>query len=212
MERYLLIFLMLLCILPACSQQADSRRQSKKTVGGPCEGCEAVHEYGSKKLTWTDTLPDFGDPGPKLEISGTIYQRDGKTPAKDVILYIYHTDQEGIYATKGNETGWGRRHGYIRGWVKTGDDGRYKFYTLRPASYPNSNNPQHIHPIIKEPDKNEYWIDEFLFTDDPLLGEREKSHLQKRGGPGVLNLTKGKDGILIGKRDIILGMNIPNYD
>jgi protocatechuate 3,4-dioxygenase, beta subunit len=66
-------------------------------VGGGCEGCEAVFEYGSKKLTRVDTLPDFKGPGPKLEISGTIYQTDGKTPAKDVILYIYHTDQKGVY-------------------------------------------------------------------------------------------------------------------
>jgi len=180
-------------------------------VGGGCEGCEAVFEYGSKKLTSIDTLPAFKESGAKLEISGTIFQVDGKTPARNVILYIYHTDQKGIYPQKGNETGWAKRHGYLRGWIKTNDDGKYKFYTLRPASYPNSRAPQHIHPVIKEPNRNEYYIDEYLFTDDPFLDEKEKANQQKRGGSGIITLTKKQDGTWVGKRDIILGLNIPNY-
>jgi len=180
-------------------------------VGGSCEGCEAIFEYGSKKLTSIDTLPDFNDSGPKLEISGIIYQNDGKTPAKDVILYIYHTDQKGVYPQKGNETGWAKRHGYLRGWIKTNADGKYKFYTLRPASYPDTRAPQHIHPVIKEPNKNEYYIDEYLFTDDPFLNAKEQAQQQKRGGSGIVTLSKKKDGTWVGKRDIILGLNIPNY-
>ena len=180
-------------------------------VGGSCEGCEAVFEYGSKKLTNIDTLPDFKETGPKLEISGTIYQVDGKTPAKNVILYIYHTDQKGVYPQRGNETGWAKRHGYLRGWIKTNADGKYKFYTLRLASYPNSRAPQHIHPVIKEPNKNEYYIDEFLFADDPFLDENEKANQQNRGGSGIIALTKKQDGTWVGKRDIVLGVNIPNY-
>jgi protocatechuate 3,4-dioxygenase, beta subunit len=184
---------------------------SAQRVGGGCEGCEALFEYGLKKLSWIDTLPDFNEPEPKLEISGTIYQTDGKTPAKDVILYLYHTDQKGIYPQRGNETGWGKRHGYIRGWIKTNEDGQYKFYTLRPASYPISRAPQHIHPTIKEPGKNEYYIDEYLFADDPFVDENVRASQQKRGGSGIITLSKKQSGTWAGKRDIILGMNIPNY-
>jgi len=182
--------------------------QSTSRIGGSCEGCEAALEYGKQKLNAIDTLPDFNDPGPKLVISGTIYQRDGKTPAKDVILYVYHTDQKGIYAKKGGDNG---RHGYIRGWVKTGADGKYTFYTLRPASYPNSKIPQHIHPIIKEPGKNEYWVDEYLFSDDPFLTANEKSHLENRGGNGILELKKDAKGVWSARRDIVLGLNVPDY-
>ncbi len=63
---------------------------------------------------------------------------DGKTPAAGIVMYVYHTDQKGIYPKKGGETGWAGRHGYIRGWIKTNAQGQYKFYTLVPASYPNS--------------------------------------------------------------------------
>ncbi len=74
-------------------------------VGGPCEGCEAVFEYGDRKLTPTDTLPGFEENKPKLKITGTIYKKDEKTPAENVILYIYHTNREGEYATRGDEKG-----------------------------------------------------------------------------------------------------------
>jgi protocatechuate 3,4-dioxygenase, beta subunit len=200
MKNQIIIILFLLSI------GANAQR-----VGGSCEGCEAVFEYGSKKLTSVDTLPDFKEPGPKLEISGTIYLADGKTAARNVILYIYHTDQKGVYPQKGNETGWAKRHGYLRGWIKTNADGKYRFYTLRPASYPNSRAPQHIHPVIKEPNRNEYYIDEYLFTNDPFLDEKEKANQQKRGGSGIITLRKKQDGTWVGKRDIFLGLNIPNY-
>jgi protocatechuate 3,4-dioxygenase, beta subunit len=194
-------------------QPANNQKDEKEIkVGGRCEGCEAVYEshIPFKELNETDTLPGFNDPGAKIEISGIIYKADGKTPAADVILYIYHTDQKGIYATRGNEQGWAKRHGYIRGWIKTNAQGQYKFYTLVPASYPNSTNPKHIHPVIKEPGKSEYWIDEFVFDDDPLLPEKERTRSRPVGGAGVLK-TYMKDGMLRATRNIFLGLNVTDY-
>jgi len=123
---------------------------------------------------------------------------------------VYHTNQQGIYPTKGNETGWGKRHGYIRGWMKTNEKGEYRFYTSRPASYPNSNNPQHIHITIKEPELNEYWIDDYHFADDAFITADIKNTEGKRGGPGLLHLQT-QNGIAKAKRNIILGLNIPGY-
>jgi protocatechuate 3,4-dioxygenase beta subunit len=205
MYTLVLSFLLMTVIgVDAYSQDRD--------VGGQCEGCEAVFEYGAKKLTWVDTLPDFREPGPKLEISGTIFQRDGKTPAKDVILYIYHTDQKGEYSRKGNESGWGLRHGYIRGWIKTGADGKYKFYTLKPAAYPGGGNPSHIHATIKEPGLKEYWIGEYLFEDDPILTAKDRqSDKRNRCGPGIVTTHRAKTGMLTARRDLVLGLNVPGY-
>lgn len=210
----LVAFIVLTCWIHGCTQPHsanDQEASTSKTVGGRCEDCKAVFEYGSKKLSWTDTLPDYQEDGPKMEISGTIYQRDGKTPAPDVILYVYHTNQRGHYPTKGDETGWAKRHGYIRGWIKTDASGKYKFYTLKPAAYPGRKDPAHIHATVKEPTVNEYWIDEYLFEDDPKLTKEERAAQKKRGGSGVLKLTKDPNGILVAQRDIILGLNIPDY-
>ncbi|HYC86864.1 MAG TPA: intradiol ring-cleavage dioxygenase [Chryseosolibacter sp.] len=198
------------CAVTQCQPKDQSRQD--KPAGGACEGCAAVYEYGEKSLNAIDTLPDFTEAGQRIQISGTIYQKDGKTPAADVILYIYHTDQQGEYATRGDERGWGKRHGSIRGWVKTGKDGKYTFYTLVPGAYPGGGNPRHIHPIVKEPGYEAYWIDEYLFDDDPILTARERASQQKRGGNGIVKTTQGANGMLLATRDIILGLNLEGYD
>ncbi len=223
MKSLYILSIVLVISFYSCSQNNSRSQLSNKPptneikVGGRCEGCEAVYEspVSFGLLNEVDTLPDFNEPGPKIEISGTIYHRDGKTPAKNVILYIYHTDQKGLYSKKGNnpslhQDGWVKQHGYIRGWMKTDASGFYKFYTLIPASYPNSNNPKHIHPTIKEPDKSEYWIDEFVFADDLLLPEEEKTRTRPVGGNGVL-YTEMKNGILKAARNIVLGLNVADY-
>jgi protocatechuate 3,4-dioxygenase beta subunit len=207
--------------LCSCSQnKTQTKTQNvpatgETKVGGSCEGCEAVYDspVPFDQLNEVDTLPGFGEPGPKIEISGKVYKRDGKTPARDVVLYVYHTDQQGLYPKVG--PGYVRKssvpqHGAIRGWIKTDETGAYKFYTLVPASYPNSNNPKHIHPVIKEPGKSAYWIDEFVFDDDPLLPAEERSGTHPVGGSGVLKPVK-KEGMLRATRDIILGLNVKDY-
>ena len=195
----------------SASQKQDKGMASGIKVGGQCEGCEAVYEspVPFKKLTAVATLPDFNEEGPKMEISGTISKADG-TPAPDVVLYVYHTDQSGEYTAKENAKGWGKRHGYIRGWVKTNEKGEYKFYTLRPAPYPGGKIQAHIHPVIKEPGLNEYYIDEFVFDDDPMVNSNYRNKMELRGGSGIMKLQK-VNGMLVGHRDIILGLNIPNY-
>ncbi|MBA3986400.1 MAG: intradiol ring-cleavage dioxygenase [Flavobacteriales bacterium] len=188
--------------------------QTKRTtiaVGGPCEGCEAIFEYGNKILTSVDTLPEFQNNESKLKITGIVFKKDGKTPAENVIIYIYHTNRQGVYKRKGEEKGWARRHGFIRGWVKTEKGGQYIFYTFKPASYPDGSEPGHIHVTVKEPDRNEYWLDDYLFDDDPLLTQDRRKKLRNRGGSGIVQPTK-ENGILTIKRDIILGKNIPEYE
>lgn len=198
----------LLLVLWICT---SCNAQTSKMVGGPCEGCEAIFEYGNKKLTAVDTLPEYQSNNPKLKITGTVFKKDGKTPAENVILYIYHTNRQGIYEKKGNETGWAKRHGYIRGWVKTGKDGLYTFHTFRPASYPDGTEPEHIHLTVKEPDKNEYYLDDYLFDDDPALTQSQRNKLNNRGGSGMMKPIE-KNGILTIERNIILGKNIPDYE
>lgn len=143
-------------------------------------------------------------------VSGTVYKADGKTPAPDVVLYVYHTDQTGQYRTAGQTEGWAGRHGSIRGWMKTNAKGRYAFYTVRPAPYSKTGPPAHIHVFVKEPGKGEYCIDDFLFDDDPFLTAAERSRLQARGGSGILKPVN-KSGTLYGQRNIYLGRNVPDY-
>ncbi|MDB5232888.1 MAG: protocatechuate 3,4-dioxygenase, beta subunit [Chitinophagaceae bacterium] len=193
-------------ILPSCSQITRTK------VGGPCEGCEAIYESATpfNKLSNLLWMPDWNEAGPRIAVSGIVYKSDGKTPAADVVLYIYHTDQTGHYTAKGNEKGWGKRHGYIRGWLRTNEKGEYKFFTLKPAPYPGGKNPAHIHITVKEPGLNEYYIDEFLFSDDAILSNDEKKKLEQRGGNGIISLQKA-GAMFKGERNIYLGKKIPGY-
>jgi protocatechuate 3,4-dioxygenase, beta subunit len=213
----LLTSLFAFVITISCCQNNSPANQPKQQksdleVGGTCEDCEAIYEspVPFDQLNETDTLPDFTEPGPKIEISGIVFKADGITPAPGIILYVYHTDQKGLYTKIGNEKSVGNKHGYIRAWLKTNEKGEYRFYTLIPAAYPNSNIPKHIHPVIKEQGKTEYWIDDFVFADDPLLSEKEKNKAQPRGGNGVL-YTEMKDGLLRTNRNIQLGLHVDGY-
>lgn len=211
MKFYLFLSIFSTVALCGCAQNTNQKNIQQK-VGAPCEGCEAIYEQAPdfNKLNSVDTLPDFKEAGPKLIVSGIIYKADGKTPAPNVVLYVYHTDQTGHYSSKEGQTGWAKRHGYIRGWIKTNTKGEYKFYTLLPGHYPGTNIPAHIHPIIKEPDKNEYWIDEYLFDDDKFLTPDERKKNKNLGGDGIMKLRK-ENGVLYGERNIYLGKNVPNY-
>ena len=212
MMNYKIIgFLFLGLILSTCKGQ--SIKNDGKLIGGPCADCEALLDYKLIDLVLksVDSLPGYSETNPKLKISGKVYKSDGKTPAENVILYIYHTNRDSIYEPSKNPIGWERRHGKNRGWLKTNSKGEYTFYTFRPAPYPLARESEHIHMYVQEPDKIPYYIDNYMFLDDPTLQQEDFNSLKKRGGSGLINLTE-ENGILIGHRDIILGLNIPHYD
>lgn len=207
-KAFQVIVVIFFLVLSACNSQTN--KKLNLVVGGGCEGCEAIYEYGNIKLNTIDTLPGFQETEPKLKITGTVFEKDRRTPAENVILYIYHTNRKGIYETKGNEKGWAKRHGFIRGWVKTDATGKFTFYTFRPATYPDRSEPEHIHLTVKQPDKNEYYLDSYVFDDDPLLTTEQRNKLPNRGSSGIVKPILNAD-ILTIHRDIILGLNIPGY-
>jgi protocatechuate 3,4-dioxygenase beta subunit len=227
MKRFYLIGILLsLCnIFTSCQGQKAKSEETKEQiaenpsqqVGGPFENDDATYLGMPAVLNAIDTSAGWTQDGPKLLVTGTVYWPDGKTPAAGVMIYYYHTNTEGRYVHNPDEKRSmppnvrGQSHGYIRGWVKTGDDGRYSIYTVRPGSYPGYEEPAHIHVTIKEPNEiKEYFIDEILFDDDPFLTTSHRSNLSNRGGSGIIKLTQ-RDRLYVGERDIILGSNIPGY-
>jgi protocatechuate 3,4-dioxygenase beta subunit len=211
MNRFVLLLLVAAFVLGAapigCTEEAP---RLAKPVGGGCDGCELMFEGMPKSPGWRTSIAGAGEAGEPLEMRGVIYQSDGKTPAPDVILYVYHTDAKGYYSPAPGQTQ-GRRHGHLRGWMKTDREGRYELRTIRPAPYPGHNIPAHIHPVVKEPRKNEYYLDEYVFDDDPLLTPEKRRAMENRGGSGIVAVSRNKDGVWVGRRDIVLGRNIPDY-
>jgi len=205
------IFLLLLFI--ACDGQTNKIiKRSNKIVGGGCDGCELMYIGMPAKISSVETSPGWNEPGQKLIVTGTVFQLDGKTPAPDVVIYYWQTDYTGHYTPTDDMDERTKRHGHIRGWVKTDAEGKYTIKTIRPAPYPDDVLPAHIHLSIKEPDvENEYYTDEINFDDDQLLIPYKKKHpFENRGGSGVVRILL-KDDVQIAEHDIVLGLNIPDY-
>ncbi|WP_276498891.1 intradiol ring-cleavage dioxygenase [Pontibacter litorisediminis] len=185
--------------------------QATSQVGGYCDTCELMYVGMPENIDATDTSASWNAAGQKLRVSGTIYKHDGKTPAPNVILYYWQTNSEGIYADSKGLDPKVRPHGYIRGWVKTDAQGHYSLYTTRPGHYPGRSGPAHIHLLVKEPRlPSEYYIDDILFEDDPLLTKAHRNKLENRGGSGIVQ-TRQENDLQVAIRDIVLGQNIPGY-
>ena len=152
----------------------------------------------------------------RISLSGVVYESDGRSPARNVMMYFYHTDATGHYSKRGDED---RRsfawwHGTHRGWLKTNDRGEYHLDTIKPAPYPDGSEPAHVHTIIKAPtQKHCYYIADFVFQDDPLLSARYWENtarwwrslgLAQTANYGGVKLFKNRSGQWEGRRDITL--------
>lgn len=193
------------------TKQEPKELKQTKQVGGGCEGCELMFVGMPKNISNENTSIGWREGKQKLIITGKVFQLDGKTPASEIIIYYWHTDDNGLYSPNNQTPELAKEHGKLRGWVKSDKSGNYTINTSRPAAYPNDNIPQHVHLSIKEPDIiNEYYAD-LYFDDDPFyLKHKKKYGKLDRAGTELLRIVLD-DNIQIAEHNIILGLNIPDY-
>ena len=169
------------------------------TFGASLLACNRQAAANQDPDQWKVKIVSEQESGEPLIVSGTIYSPDGKKPLPGITLYVYQTDTTGRYSTSGGDNRGTRIHGVMR----TNAEGRYEFRTIRPGSYPNSRNPAHIHAYLSGPDYPEYWIDEYLFANDPFIKDEDKQKATSQGSfSHILSVTRGSDGILRAVRDI----------
>ena len=212
------LFIILFNFLTSCngqtkseSNQTEIKAEENKLVGGGCDGCELMYVGMPKVISSEHTSNGWDEGKQKLILTGKVFQLDGRTPASDVVIYYWHTDDSGLYSSNDQTPKQAKEHGKLRGWVKSDKSGNYTIKTSRPDAYPNDNIPQHIHLSIKEPDIiNEYYAD-LYFDDDPLyLKHKKKYGKLDRAGTEILRIVL--DGnIQIAEHNIVLGLNIPDY-
>ncbi|MFK7972244.1 MAG: hypothetical protein AB8F95_17880 [Bacteroidia bacterium] len=108
-------------------------------------------------LTW-DELP-----GNRIELSGTVYGQDCKSPVKGAKVEIWHCDTQGRYD---NETD---RFDH-RAMALTDEDGQYAFKTILPGKYLNGAlyRPAHIHFRVTAPGQREL-VSQLYFKGDPHI-------------------------------------------
>jgi len=127
--------------------------------------------FQQKSYSWKVIIADEKKPREKLIVTGTIYNLDRKTPAEGVTVYVYHTDAKGIYG-KGEEL--------LDGTMITDKDGKYKYHTIKPGSYPDSKNPAHVHYKVSGKNIHEQWF-ELKFEGDPFISKEESKKETSKG-------------------------------
>jgi protocatechuate 3,4-dioxygenase beta subunit len=142
------------------------------------------------------TLVPPNEPGTKLLVHGAVKDSAGK-PIGGALVYAYHTNAKGWYSDKaahisGNSGD--TKHARLFGYVKTDAEGGFELRTIRPAGYPETDLPAHIHVHVEASGSPPRGIvTEIRFDDDPrlMLAWRERS---KRDGDVVCKVTKEADG------------------
>jgi protocatechuate 3,4-dioxygenase, beta subunit len=184
--------------LPALSLSAVGCGRSPRTLAS-----STPTEKESAELSWKTLIPPAGEPGTPLVVSGRIFAPDGKTPAGGITLHVYHTDARGLYSDKDGKGG--PPDPRLKGSMKTDRDGRYEFRTIRPASYPGTANPQHIHAKVFGAGYAERWIPEYWFDDDPLItAELRARHAGLGTFSPIMSAKRGDGGLFACVRDIRL--------
>ncbi|MGJ8549659.1 hypothetical protein [Winogradskyella wichelsiae] len=197
--KKLLIPICILCFATVVNSLTAQTSKSNSDLNS-----SPIYDRAEKQLTNTDTIPDYRSKKNKLKLTGIIYQSDGVTPAKDVILFIEQPDEDGTFDLRKNGD---ERYVFHRSWVKTDVDGHYTFYTFVPGGDRRYNQLQQIFPLIKPPTMNEYAVETFLFDEDPLLTKRCRKQMAKKGDTSrILKLTTTAS-VLMAERNIVLKRN-----
>jgi protocatechuate 3,4-dioxygenase, beta subunit len=141
------------------------------------------------------------EPGAPLQVTGTVYAADGRTPLPDMRLFLYHTDREGMYARPRNDA----RQATHRFTIVTDDAGRYTLRTIVPGHYPDRAGPAHIHLHLAGPGVDDHWLESFLFAGDPKLRDRDRETARGQGRfAHILVARREAGGTWHGARDLRL--------
>jgi protocatechuate 3,4-dioxygenase beta subunit len=160
--------------------------------------CGSLHPPGD--IASSGRIASAGEPGQPIEVSGTVFKPDRVTPAADIVIFAYHTDNAGHYNTPNSPF-----NPRIYGWVRTDQDGRYRLRTIKPGPYPDLSTPAHIHVSLFGPGYPEYWVDDYWFEGDPRIDREQMALLTGRGGGGeIMRMTPGAGGVMQGSRNFVL--------
>jgi len=137
------------------------------------------HFEGTTSTT-TDILGPFYRPGAPIrinvvppgtkcefiELTGTIFKDDGKTPYKNCLIEMWQCSPEGLYDNTSDDYN-------FRGAQKTSADGKYHFKTSIPVSYPIDSEkkvyrPAHIHMRVSG-DQDQDLVTQIYFSGDPYI-------------------------------------------
>lgn len=147
------------------------------------------------------TIVSKDEPGERLIVSGRVFGPDGKSPLAGVSIYVYQTDAKGLYTPETNDN----RNPRLRGYLRTDEQGRYEFSTIKPAAYPGqSPPPAHIHYVVNAQNHSQK-VFEIVFEGDPLISRRIRENAARQGSPfSIRPLSRDQQKVWRCTQDIIM--------
>ncbi len=157
------------------------------------------------------TIALSGEPGQPLSISGTVSDCAG--PLRGALIEVWQANSEGCYSIN-EDCGVlpGQPDKFrLRGRLRTDEEGRYGFDTIKPKFYrvgPQSTRPSHIHYKVtlpgNRPEEGTELITQVYFQGDPFL-EADRWSSSPAAQPRIIPLRADvASGALQGIFDIVL--------
>jgi protocatechuate 3,4-dioxygenase beta subunit len=112
--------------------------------------------------------------GEKMILTGRVTDEDGK-PVRDSLLELWQCNSSGRYAHPVDQHDAPLDPNFLgQGKVLTGDNGEYRFVTVKPGAYPWKNHPwawrpAHIHLSLFGNAYSQRLVTQLFFPGDPLL-------------------------------------------
>ncbi|MFI5461577.1 MAG: hypothetical protein ACHRXM_39835 [Isosphaerales bacterium] len=124
------------------------------------------------------------EPGDPMVVTGRVIDQTGKA-RPGAILYAYQTSAKGWYSDRAAHIAaheGDRKYARLFGYLKTDENGRFELRTIRPAGYPGSNLPAHIHFEVERAENPLVVLTtEIQFDDDPRLTPDMRTRSRSEG-------------------------------
>lgn len=142
------------------------------------------------ELTPSARIAPASESGVPLVIRGQVFAADGRTALPGAVVFAYHTDREGLYDRPGV-----RGHSWrLKGWAKTGADGRFEFRTIRPGAYPERSVASHVHFTVFAAGGGRFHAGELQFEDDTLVPQTDRERSRQQGDFGSVRPVRQENG------------------
>lgn len=162
----------------------DASAQDREFI----QALERVQQSRPAALSSSARIAPATEPGTPLVIHGRALVADGRTPLAGAVVFAYHTDRNGLYDRPGTTHSW-----RLRGWAKTGADGRFEFTTIRPGAYPGATIAEHVHFTVFTASGERYHGGELNFADDKFVSASERAASEREGEFGHVRTVR-KEG------------------
>ncbi len=146
-----------------------------------------------------------GSTGAVMNLTGTVFQKDGKTPLSNALIEAWQCDEHEKYDNTSDDY-------RFRGAVKTGKDGKYQFRTIIPVPYKDGESwrSAHVHFRISSVDHQDL-ITQIYFKGDPHI-EKDPAAASPKTVKRILEIKKNASKESEVKFDVVMGKSFPLDD